>query len=271
MGKKKDQNSSLSERLKKRYRLVVLDDETLGEVRTHRITGLMTLLIMTIMALVVASLAIALLCFTPLKHLVPGYADVKNNYAYQELVDQLDVIEGELEAQRVYTNGVKNLLNPSGLNVNATEENNPNIRNSSTNSSNQTNSSNKLSLEHYYFCSPLKGEISASFDLDKKHFGTDIVAEKNTPVKSILAGVVIDASQSIETGKSISIQHNNDVISVYKHNSTLLKKIGERVKTGEAIAIIGNTGEHSSGPHVHLELWSNGRAVDPAHYLSFDY
>jgi len=269
MSNKKDQNISLSERLKKKYRLVILDDETLGEVRTHRITGLMTLLLISIIAFVVASIAISLLCFTPLKHLVPGYADVKNNYAYQELVAHLDDIESELEAQRVYTNGVKNLLNPSGLKVNSVEENDSIIRNNSINDSNQTNSSNKLSLEHYYFCLPLKGEISAPFDLDKKHFGIDIVAEKNTPVKSILAGVIIDANQSIETGKSISIQHNNDLISVYKHNSTLLKKIGERVKTGEAIAIIGNTGEHSSGPHVHLELWSNGRAVDPAHYLSF--
>ena len=269
MSKKNESSKGLGEQLKKKYRLVIIDDETLGEVRTHKITGMQTLLLLLTMILLVGALTASLICLTPIKHLVPGYADVKNNYAYKELVNQLDVIENELDAQRIYTNGVKNLLNPSGLTVNETEENTNNIRNNSTKALNQPNSSNTLSLEHYYFCSPLKGEVSAGFDLDKKHFGIDIVAEKDTPIKSILSGVVIDASESFETGKSISIQHNNDLISVYKHNSALLKKIGEKIKIGEAIAIIGNTGEQTSGPHVHIELWHNGRAVDPAHYLSF--
>jgi len=186
-----------------------------------------------------------------------------------EVVNQLDGIESELDAHRIYTKGIKNLLNPSGIKVNEDEEIDNNIGKNSTFAYKTTKAFNAISLEHYYFCSPLKGEVSAGFDLDKKHFGIDIVAEKDTPIKSILSGIVINADRSVETGNNISIQHDNDLISVYKHNSILLKKVGQRVKTGDAIAIIGNTGAETSGPHAHIELWHNGRAVNPADYLEF--
>ena len=167
-----------------------------------------------------------------------------------------------MEAQRVYTEGMKNLLNPTGITVD--QESNSTTKGSSTGTS-----SSALPLSHLYFHSPLSGEVSAQFDLSKKHFGIDVVAQKDTPIKSILDGVVISADWSEQNGNTVSIQHNNNLISIFKHNSTILKKVGERVKAGEALAIIGDTGEHSSGPHVHFELWSDGKAINPLDYISF--
>jgi len=167
-------------------------------------------------------------------------------------------IEDELDAQRVYTEGLKNMLNPTNSKISEQITNNK-----------KNAQKDLLNIDQFYFFTPLEGEISAGFDLNKKHFGVDIVAKKDSPVKSVMDGVVITSDWSTKTGNTISIQHKNDVISVYKHNSKLLKKIGQHVTAGEAIAIIGNTGLHTSGPHVHFELWNDGNAVDPTKYINF--
>lgn len=252
------------------YRVVVYDEDTLGEVKSARVTGIGLLTALILSFLTIAFITGLLIAYTPIRFLIPGYADVTNNRAYMELNAKLDKIETELDAQRVYTNGLKNMLNPTHAKLDETFSLSSEIRNNSTVQGIQPNTSTNLSLEHYYFCSPLIGEISAQFDAESKHFGVDIVAEKDSPVKSILDGVVITSDWSARTGNTISIQHNNDMISVYKHNSALLKKIGQAVKSGEAIAIIGNTGLHTNGPHVHFELWKDGQAVDPVNYINFN-
>lgn len=257
-------------RLADGYRVVVYDEDTLGEVRSARVTGigLLTALIMSFVA--IALITSLLIAYTPIRYLIPGYADVTNNRAYMELNTKLDKIETELDAQRVYTNGLKNMLNPTQVKIDEKASSSEEIRNNSKFNENKGIASMNLSLEHYYFCSPLIGEISAKFDAESKHFGVDIVAEKDSPVKSILDGVVITSDWSARTGNTLSIQHGGNMISVYKHNSALLKKIGQTVKSGEAIAIIGNTGLHTNGPHVHFELWKDGQAVDPTNYINFN-
>jgi len=187
-----------------------------------------------------------------------------------DLSHKIDDLENQLDAQRVYTNGIKNILNPSGVDIDEVQGKEENIKYLDQKLSKNRNISNQISLDHYYFCKPLDGEISAKFDTDSKHFGIDIVAPANSPVKSILDGVVIFSDWSVKTGNTISIQHRNNLISTYKHNSKLLKKIGQFVKAGEAICIIGNTGELTSGPHVHFEIWNNGIAIDPAAYINFE-
>jgi len=257
-------------RLSDGYRVVVYDEDTLGEVRSARVTGIGLLSAIILSFITIALVTALLIAYTPLRYLIPGYADVTNNRAYMELNAKLDKIENELDAQRVYTNGLKNMLNPTQVKIDENAVSSKEIRNNSTFRGKEGSASTNLSLEHYYFCSPLKGEISAKFDSKSKHFGVDIVAEKDSPVKSILDGVVITADWSSRTGNTISLQHSGNMISVYKHNSVLLKKIGESVKSGEAIAIIGNTGLHTNGPHVHFELWKDGQAVDPSNYINFN-
>jgi murein DD-endopeptidase MepM/ murein hydrolase activator NlpD len=132
-----------------------------------------------------------------------------------------------------------------------------------------TSLSSDIPLEQLFFMPPVSGEVTAKFDLSKTHLGIDVGAPKNTAVKAATSGTVISAGYTVETGYSIAIQHPNNVVTIYKHNSVLLRREGDNVKTGEAIAIIGNSGENTSGPHMHFELWHKGRAVDPALYINF--
>lgn len=254
---------SLFGKLKDKYRFVVLDDDTLGEIKSARISGFSVLIGLTLLILIVGLLTAALMSFTPLRYLVPGYAEVTNNMAYMDLVEKMNVIESELEAQKVYTDGMKHLLNPTGISLEEKEKlSELGLHNDKT--------PGAVGIEDYYFVTPVRGELSAPFNLDKKHFGIDIVAEKDSPIKSVKSGVVISVEKSEANGNTISVQHDNNLISIYKHNSAVLKKVGESVSAGDAIAIIGDTGEHSTGPHVHLELWYQGRAVDPMSYLNFE-
>jgi murein DD-endopeptidase MepM/ murein hydrolase activator NlpD len=121
-----------------------------------------------------------------------------------------------------------------------------------------------------FFFSPIKGVLTSGFDPQNNHFGVDIVAKENEPVKTITDGTVILATWTLETGYIISIQHSNELISIYKHNSVLLKKIGDVVRGGEIISIIGNTGELTSGQHLHFELWYKGTPLNPQKFITFD-
>ena len=112
----------------------------------------------------------------------------------------------------------------------------------------------KETLKNLHFIVPLKGIISNEFDSKKSHFGIDIVPGNDETVLATLSGTVILSTWSVETGYIIGIQHNWNLISFYKHNSVLLKKVGDRVKSGESVAIVGNSGEQTSGKHLHFEL-----------------
>jgi murein DD-endopeptidase MepM/ murein hydrolase activator NlpD len=124
-------------------------------------------------------------------------------------------------------------------------------------------------LEHMYLLSPIKGDISLGYSLERKHLGVDVIAPKNTAVKAVADGYVISSDWTLETGNTLAIQHPNNLVSFYKHNSVLLKKPGDKVKLGEAVAIIGNTGEQTNGPHLHFELWKDGHPVNPQEYIGF--
>jgi len=127
----------------------------------------------------------------------------------------------------------------------------------------------KETLNNLHFIVPLKGLISDEFDINKSHFGIDIVPGNNQTVLATLSGTVILSTWSVETGYIIGIQHNWDLVSFYKHNSVLLKKVGDRVKSGETIAIVGNSGEQTTGPHLHFELWHKGTPTNPRDYITF--
>ena len=133
-----------------------------------------------------------------------------------------------------------------------------------------------LHLPLFHFClfvlflSPLKGEITNRFDLKKGHYGIDVIASNNEAVKAILNGTVVYADWTPENGHVIQLQHAQNLVSTYKHNSFLLKKTGDLVKAGDAVAIVGNSGELSTGPHLHFELWHNGIPLDPEKFVVFD-
>ncbi len=124
-------------------------------------------------------------------------------------------------------------------------------------------------LDELFFFTPLAGIISAPYNTKISHYGVDVVSKQNEPIKSVADGTVIMASWTQDAGYVIAVQHRSNIISIYKHNSSLLKKEGEFVNAGDVIAIIGNTGELTSGPHLHFELWYNGNPVNPEEFVSF--
>ena len=132
-----------------------------------------------------------------------------------------------------------------------------------------TNNISEEALKDIFLFSPIKGIISEKYNMPENHYGVDIVAEKDEPIKSVAEGTVILSSWTDETGYVIAIQHKANLISQYKHCSSLLKKAGDFVSAGEIIAIIGNTGKLSSGPHLHFELWYHGNPVNPEELVSF--
>jgi murein DD-endopeptidase MepM/ murein hydrolase activator NlpD len=143
------------------------------------------------------------------------------------------------------------------------------IKNKS-NESNLGDTKSGTKISEFYFFTPVKGTISTLFTPISSHFGVDIVSAKNEPIKATLDGVVILSDWTMESGYSIAIQHSNSIVSVYKHCSVLYKKVGNFVKAGDVISLVGNTGELSHGPHLHFELWYNGIAVNPKSFVNFN-
>jgi len=201
------------------------------------------------------------------KRFIPGYGDVNSNPEFLELKEKVEFLEEELDNQEIYIDGITNLLD--GVEEDKLASNSPIIESNVKSSIQEGPISSTNVLDELFFINPVNGTISEGFMIDKKHFGVDVLAPKNTPIKSIMDGVILSSDWSLETGNTISIQHPSNIISVYKHNSVLLKETGSLVKAGEAIAIIGNTGTLSDGPHLHFELWYNGKPENPEEYFSF--
>ena len=124
-------------------------------------------------------------------------------------------------------------------------------------------------LQETFFYSPITGYVSDQYDLKKGHMGVDIVAKANEPIKCITDGTVIFSSWTQDSGYVIVVQHRGNLISSYKHNAQLLKKVGTFVNGGEIIAIVGNSGELTNGPHLHFELWYNGNSLNPEEFVTF--
>ncbi|MFT4534738.1 MAG: murein DD-endopeptidase MepM/ murein hydrolase activator NlpD [Saprospiraceae bacterium] len=269
----KNDKKKFKEKLKDTYRIVVIDVEDLKEVGNYQLSmGQIYMYLLSGMLLFTVIL-VSLIAFTPLKRLTPGYGDIEENTKFVELRKKIINIEEELEIQIVYTQGLQNMLSGNGDVSNTIPQSNmlPLTGKSNEVISDADLRESKITryLENQYFVPPLLGVISAAYDRANNHLGTDIIAPKDTPIKAISSGVVVSSDFTLDTGNTISVQHQNNVISIYKHNSALLKKSGDKVSAGEAIAIIGNTGELTDGPHLHFELWYNGNPVNPENFINF--
>ena len=267
-----------NDRLKRNYRLVVLDDETLQEVSTYKLSLLNVYLLISSALVLVGLIIILLFVFTPIKTLLPGYGEVTANKDFIELTQKTKALENDNLAMTEYIDRSRTRLmgDSSGGNIEIpAESSRSNLplnleteREVVKNRKPQT-IVNKAKLGQYYLLNPLLGPISAQFDPNKKHFGVDILGAKNAAIKAVMDGYVIASDWTLESGNTLAIQHANNIVSFYKHNSSLLKKAGSFVQAGEAIAIIGNSGTLSDGPHLHFELWYNGHPVNPTEFINF--
>jgi murein DD-endopeptidase MepM/ murein hydrolase activator NlpD len=263
------------------YKLVLLKEETLEEVGSYRLSLLNVYLLVSTILVITAIIVLALVFFTPLKRLVPGYADITQNREYMGLYNDIKDLEKQVEAQNVYIRRFRAIvtgdstagftpLSPEAQKIlDDIPQQAAAVR--VRNQGGQTKSNlTDADIGFLYIVSPITGTVSRVFSPANEHYGIDVVAPRNTPVKAVLDGYIITSDWTLATGNTIGIQHSNNMVSFYKHNARNFKKLGSFVKAGEADAIIGNTGELSSGPHLHFELWLDGKPVDPAQFINFD-
>jgi septal ring factor EnvC (AmiA/AmiB activator) len=285
------------EQLSDTYRLVVMNDETFEEVSSTRLSLLNIYVLMSSVLVIMAIVVWLMIAFTPLRKYVPGYGDVMQDQEVRELYRQVEELEEELITHRKYSENFRRILvgdviteddvpkvDPEMMDAAVADtaaelsEEEMELRNElmleevgvKAKEPRTTNLSPKdTPLERLFFSSPISGEISAGFMPDKEHFGVDVLAPKNTAIKAAMDGYVFLSDWTLETGNTIGIQHSSNLITFYKHNSVLLKEVGSYVKAGEAVAVIGNTGTMSNGPHLHFELWYKGKPIDPTEYIDF--
>ncbi len=279
-------------KLRNRYRLVVMNDTTFDERFSAFLTPLNVISGITLAFLVMASFVLVLIVFTPLREYIPGYGDTETRLNALAAAVKADSLEKAQEQYANYFDNVHRVLTGEVGNDSLDIEDEMESKNygnldfsTSTEDSvlrqsiesqeryalldNAQSKSNVVGLPGVLFFQPMKGTVTDGFDASIKHYGVDITAREGEPIMSVYDGVVVFSSFTSDGGYVIQVQHPNNLISIYKHNSVLLKEVGEQVKAGETIAIIGNTGKYTDGPHLHFELWHNGSPVDPQEYIAF--
>jgi len=283
----------LLRRIRDKYRLVLLNEETLEERISFKLSRLNVFVAIGLMSIILVFITTYIIAFTPLKEYIPGYTDVTLQRRIYELQLRSDSVAFAMRTQEKYLESLKKVLGGDIPNErematadtaktrsygNIKDKHSPEdslLRTEYDNANKYTllksvKSAGKGStVRNLTFFSPVKGIITSEFDPLRKHFGVDVVAARDEVIKSVQDGTVIFSGWTVETGYVIAIQHPGNVISIYKHNSVLLKKEGNIVHAGETVAIIGETGELSTGPHLHLELWINGIPVNPKDYIVF--
>lgn len=279
-------------KLHHKYRLVIMNNDTLEEKLSIRLTRFNVFLISGTISLLLIIGTIYLVAFTPLREYIPGYADFNTRQVLRELSLRADSLEKDLRQKDLFIMNIRNIVEGRDLieeipdSVSDPEgyifEELPRSREDSllraemesasqfdNNYWNQSDNVTAVSPEGFSFFTPLSGMISSHFNPRKGHFGVDVVADHDEIIMAALDGTVIIATWTLETGYTIGIQHAHNIITIYKHNSSLLKSQGDYVQAGEAIAIIGDTGIYSTGTHLHFELWFNGIPVNPTDYIAF--
>ena len=288
MSKDKKKNSFWN-RWRFKYRFVILNSENFEERLSLNISRLNVFLLGCVTITLLMGGTALVIAFSPLREYIPGYTSTNIRRQMVTLNQLSDSLNTELINRERYLQNIKNIIEGRDIDTNTssswkrmsaqeeiTVDRTPEdslLREQveaeeKFNFFGTTNMDNQ-SVENLLFFVPVKGLVTQSFNIEDEHYGVDIVTKENELIKSTLSGVVVFSSWTSETGNVIAVQHENDLLSIYKHNSVLLKDQGERVVAGEAIAIIGNSGKWSSGPHLHFELWYNNNPVNPEQYILF--
>ena len=277
-----------TDQLRNKYRLVILNDDSFAEKFSLRLSPLGLIILLGSVTIVMTTLVISLVAFTPLREYIPGYGNVDDRKDILSLSAKADSLENTLAARDWYINNLLNVfsgktegrtakpakdstgkytnidIKPSDKDMKLRSD----IESNQLESTSDKVSANKINaLSNFFFFTPIKGIITTSYNIKEGHFGTDIAAKENEFVKTTLDGTIIFAGFTTEDGYVTQIQHNNNITSVYKHQSSITKKVGDFVQAGEPIGVVGNTGENSKGPHLHFELWYNGFAINPQDYV----
>ncbi|GIR60248.1 MAG: M23 family metallopeptidase [Bacteroidota bacterium] len=284
-------------RAQEKKRIIILDVDNYEEKRSYTTSKFNVFILLSFFTILLGFLTFALISYSSLKNLIPGYP---NPTQQQEIKNKSIIIDQKLtellsktEKEKSYINNVMQILNGS-IPINEKDTSWKKIKPNANSNTNEISSSEKSMREkvqnrekfdidvipggalksevlpELLLFPPIKGEITNKMNISSGHFGVDIIAPKNEAVSSILNGTIIYHNWSPTDGHVVHIQHKKNLISIYKHNSEILKEIGDFVESGEPIAIVGNSGEHSTGPHLHFELWHNGYPLDPEIFINFN-
>ena len=286
--KNKKENKGFFKKLFNDYKVVVSSEDTFEEKFAFKASKINVFVLMLVYSVILISFTISIVFFTQLRELVPGYSssDLLNRAIY--LTQKTDSLERQIELNNKFYKSIEDVLSgktdefierdnipiDSSLNDKNLFSISPNsedsiLRNYVDSQDKFNLTKNELVIENKMFFSPIKGDITQTFNFEENHFAIDIAADIGTPVKSILDGKILFSEWSVDTGHVIIVDHGDNIVSVYKHNSKLLKEQNDFVQAGEVIAYSGNQGSLSSGPHLHFELWKNGTPIDPEPLLNF--
>ncbi len=285
---KKSRQKKLTTKLLHKYRLVVLNEDTFEERFAMKLTRLNVFIYGSLFALLLIGFTTVFIAFTPIREYIPGYTSPtlqKQAIALEQKTDSLmritkmnerfmasikDVLSGQTSSETINKDSiyaaVASEVDPQSLNPSQADSI---LRNKVENEDKYNLFESAKSLKNFVFFPPVKGTVSSEFNFDEQHYAVDIAVPKNTPVKAAADGRVIFASWTSDSGFVLIIDHGNQLITVYKHNASLTTAQGELVKAREVIAISGSSGELSTGPHLHFELWSDGNPIDPLSFIDF--
>ena len=283
----KKKKHTLLDKLSERFHILIVNEKTLERKKLLSSSSLNLAVSSFIAFLFVLSASFLLIYFTPLKEYFRGYTSLELRQNAVENSMKLDSLESLYITQSNYINSLKDLLSGNisfeelDENLSSNENGFNELEIVATNQEDsllralveEEDKYNAFDIQGERFTTvlfpPVKGGLSSAFDLNSKHYGVDIVMPENSPVHSISEGIVVFSEWTSATGFVIIIEHLNGLTSIYKHNSSIVKSQGDRVGTGEIIAFTGNTGELTTGPHLHFELWYQGEPVDPQSYIEF--
>lgn len=288
MAKKTKPRKKLSKKLLHKYRLVILNEDTFEERLSFRLTLLNVFVLVGVSSIMLIGFTILFIAFTPLREYIPGYSSTALKKQAVELNFKTDSLQQVITYNDQYYASIKKVLkgevtavsfNRDSI-IEAAEVDQSKINLSANEADSilraKVDKEDKYSLfetakskTNFVLFPPVNGEISEQYNAEEKHYAVDIVVAKNTPVKAAADGTVIFAEWTAQTGYVIIIEHSYGLISVYKHNATLTKAQGDFVKAGEVVATSGNTGDLTTGPHLHFELWSDGYSVNPTNFIDF--
>ncbi|UJH69272.1 M23 family metallopeptidase [Allomuricauda sp. SCSIO 65647] len=289
MAKKGKKRKEIKRKLLHKYRLVILNESTFEEKISFKLNRLNVFVTGTIFIIVLIALTTLLIAFTPLREYIPGYSSTKLKRQATELTYKTDSLVTVLNYTNRYLENVRMVLRGD---IENTETNRDSLFEKYKLDPNTINLTpikedlelrEQVELEDKYnlfertvegtrtiLFPPVSGEISQRYDVNQKHFAVDVTTPKDSPVKAVANGTVIFAEWTSDTGNVIIIEHEDDLISAYKHCGSLNKSQGEHVNAGEVVASVGNTGELTTGPHLHFELWKDGKPIDPQDYIDFN-
>ncbi|WP_124979084.1 M23 family metallopeptidase [Nonlabens xiamenensis] len=287
MAKKKKQRKQPS-KWTHHYRMVVLNDDTFEERFSLKLTRLNVFIVTFVSAILLIAATTILIAFTPIREYIPGYSDVGLRKQTIQLEQETDSLKQQLAANETHYQRIKMVLSGDitpeeyaridSVAKIETSEATPDLTPIPEDSllRKEVSREDRYSLiagakarTNFVFFPPLQGDISENYNAEDKHFAVDVVAKTGTPIKAAADGTVVFASWSAETGYTMLIEHAYGLITVYKHCGSLLKEQNDQVLAGEVIASVGNTGELTTGPHLHFELWSDGYPLDPTNFIQF--